>query len=91
MSSFVLDRNRHRVVAFDLFHRIEQVYGNVYVSVETEKGEHHSKVRSAAKAYIREHLGTGWYIGQSVGFEHYRRADGYSAIARRYSVVQIGA
>lgn len=78
-----------RVIAHDRWHRLTQEYGNVYVSVETDDREHHMTVRADALRYVREHLGPEWRVLAYVGFENYRSVSGYSAWARRYSVVRI--
>lgn len=83
-----------RVIAHDKFHRlVEQPGGNLTVSIE-QAGEHHMALRAAALRWARTHLpapGRGqWAIGAYIGPEHYRRADGYKATARRYSIVYVG-
>lgn len=86
---FTADPTKRGMLAWDRFHRIEQAYGNVTVSVETDDREHHATVRSAALRFVREHLGPEWHICAYLGRENYRNVSGYSAWARRYSVVRI--
>jgi hypothetical protein len=83
-------RNRGGILAHALGLRIDNRYGNVYVEVETNPGEHHMTNRAAGARFVAEHLGTGWVVHTYVGPVYYRRADGYSATARRYSVVFVG-
>lgn len=85
-----IDRTKSQVLARDRWHRLTQVHGNVYVSVETDDREHHMTVRKQAQAFVSAHMSPEWRVVAYVGRENYRNVAGYPAWARRYSVAFIG-
>lgn len=81
------DRDRAGVVCFDRWHSVRTAYGNVTVSVETDRTEHHSTTRAQAIRFVKANLPAGWVVNAYLGREHYRSVSGYPAYAKLFSVV----